>query len=406
MANVLNLRGDEDILKKVKKYNISDDESDNDEDTLEEEEEEEDIEDDLSNEDEVFYNNDNENKNRKKEKKSPELTSKSKKNHNDNVAHSSRENKKSTPSKRKSNTYKENSAKKLKVMDNDNKKDLNNKKLPKKVKSDENVKKKNSEESSNFKMDKKFYNQILYKIKSNEEYSSEVKERLMTDINDIGDTDYETYLQLNFSHQKNGQMICAQRPPPLKHGYTIKILENIIKYFSSNDVEEEQTGAKNFLNELKQVTKHDYKKMYDILTIYFYGYEAFVSYNLTKYTFHPEDPLIDFDQKIIPINQISLNKRSNQKFNVRNDDKRFMLLKNLVHTVIKQINDFNREETINDNILDFLILCDIQKSFNCHDTRVSKNLYLAGLVFLISFLCDIVLFGCRRLSFKKKAVNK
>ena len=156
------------------------------------------------------------------------------------------------------------------------------------------------------------------------------------------------------------------------------------------------------MNELKQNTKHDYKKIYEILLLYFYGYEAYISNNLTKNTFpKPEDPMIDFSLDNIPIHQISLNKRNNQKYNMKNEDKRFNLLKNVIHAVIRQMNH-DKEETTNDNILDFLILCDNKKSLNCHDSRVLNNIYLAGLVFCTSFLCDIVLFGCKRLSFKKK----
>ena len=416
MTDVLNMGESSNTKKKMNKYNISDDDSDEDEE-MEDEEDSNDDDDD----DDVFCNN-SEYRNKKKGKKlfeSEITTTKSKKNSNGNdssynITPSLHENKKNNASKRKkTTTNKENiSEKKMKL--SDNKKELNGKKFPPiKMKLDENYnnKKKIQEENSNFKMDKKFYNQILFKIKKNEEYSTEIKERLLkdinTNINDLCDVDYETYLQLNFSHQKNGQMICAQRPPPLKHSYVIKILETVIKYFSSNDMEEDQSDAKSFLNELEQITKHDYEKIYYILLLYFYSYEAYVSNNLTKNIFpKPEDPLIDFSLDIIPIHLISLNKRSNQKFNMKNDDKRFILLKNLVYIVVKQMNNFDREETINDNLLNYLISCDIKKSLNFHDNRVSKNKYLAGLIFCISFLCDIVIFGIRRLSIKKKIANK
>ena len=261
-----------------------------------------------------------------------------------------------------------------------------------------------------FKMDKKFYSQILFQIRANEEFTGEVKKKILlgccnnnnsTSI-DLDDIELDEFLRLNFFHQKNGEMICAEKPPPIRHKYIIKMFEVILQYFLSNEVDKGlNDDAKKFLHELKIMSKQNYEKMYYILLTYYYGFESFLYHNLTKTTFpQPEDPLIDFSRDSIPIHQISLNKRNNQKFNIKNDEKRFTLLKKLISIVLKEVGGNVKFEEVVDRNIDYLIVSDIKKTLNYSDPRIFKNSSLAGLVFCVSYLCDVILFGYRRLTFK------
>ena len=407
---------DKRVPKKRKKiYNMksSDDEDDDDEededdddDDEEEEEEEEDEYEDGDDDNNDDEEKDNEDEDKEDDENEVTHSKKRKKSLTNSEATTSKKIKKGTVKNEKKNKSKINDC------ENNKKKKVTNKKVVEKpIKGKTNIdeksnKKKRQEkiEKKKLKTDKKFYNQILYQIKRNEEFSGENKKKILigtnmkSDINDINEIEYEEYLKLNFYHQKNGKMICTEKPPPIKHKYLFNIFETILEHFSTNGLTDE---IRVFLKEFKKRYK-EREKMYYIFLTYFYGFESYLYHNLTGNTFpHPEDPLIDFSRDSIPIHQITLNKRNNQKFNIKNDEKRYALLKQLISVVVKKdMKNSSMEEMIKSDGFDYFIVCDIKKTLNHNDPKISQNSAIAGLVFCISFLCDVILFGCRRLMFR------
>lgn len=405
--------------KKKKRYNVSDDDDDEEDDECfsndlsdEEDDDDDDDEDESGDEEEEEVEDKSKRNNKRKrisrdaKKDAATKTNTDEGDDNDtatSVATSTRKNK-SAPKRKKSNSKETAPEKKMKTNNKSNAHDKKQSRPKPKTKLEDKAKKRKNSENSKFKMDKKFYNQIVFRVKDAEEFKGEVKKRVLNgtnlDAEQINDVDYEKYLQLNFYHQKIGDMICCERPPPLKHPLVIKIFEAIIKYFCSREADKDQ--HKSFLNELKQVTKNDYEKIYDILLTYYYGFQSYIFYSLTQECFSkPDDPMIDFQREYIPIHQISLNKRSNQKFNIENDEKRFDLLQNLIQIVLKQINLRDEIVSNDNNILNYIVISDIKKTLNYSDVRISQHRSLAGLVFCVSFLCDVVVFGQRRLAFRR-----
>ena len=456
-------------LKKRKRYDISsddDDEEEEEDDEDEEEDEEEDDDDDDEDED-VFINDDdeeeeeeddddeeeddkrsinsnNDNKKIKEKASTAEFGSVAKKNRKKNIAVDDKrdDDKNNNDTLFTSISVNNVKTKKIKKDLEEKKKKISSAKLikknnptikvnmnfggEKKKKKINNNNNNNNNDSNNkkkenqidFKMEKKFYNQIRFQIKANEEFTGEVKKKILSGccnsnnnnntytINELDDIEFDEYLRLNFYHQKNGEMILAEKPPPIKHKYVLKLFELIFQYFSSEEVEncvkdvKTLNQVKNFVHKLKVISNQDYEKIYYILLTYYYAFESYWYYKLTGKTFiQPHDPLIDFSYDDIPIRQLSLSKRNNQKFNTRKDDKKFNLLKTLINIVVKNNRTLKLEEVV-DNNLEYLILCDIKKTLNCDDPRIFKHISLAGLVFCVSYLCDVIQFGYRRIKFK------
>lgn len=253
---------------------------------------------------------------------------------------------------------------------------------------------------------KKFFEQLYFKIFASRSFSNEVGEKYfpLKKDDDTALSDIQDFLITNFNHQSNGKLIYAEKVPPLPNPFLYEIFAEMLKFFVSNDMEDkskELRGIKEFLNRFIQ--KYNYSDIYETLLFFYYAYESYSFITLTNAKVLSEDQMMTIPSTI-PVKAITLNKRNIKKFNFIDKEWRFKLLNALVLRVYDKVLGPGENEDIL-QVIRVLIATDIKQNSSLSEPSVNSYPHLIGLVSLISFLTDVFILAGKRLSFKKMKIT-